>query len=269
VKQNTPSKLNINKTQEKLQTEWLGQSIFFTHLVRSTNDWAKKLAELGANEGTVTIAETQTSGRGRIGRTWISPIGGLYFSVILRPKLKPAETIKLVFVASLAIVDALKQLHGLKAKTKWPNDVLIDGRKVCGILSEMKTNGEQVKYAVLGIGINANFDVEKVLPEQLRENATSLAKELGTKVDLNELLKATLEKLESVYDLFLEKGFAPVLSKWKQSASFLGKQVEVRNEDEKLRGSAVDVDESGSLILRLNDGVMKHVFIGDVSLHVE
>jgi len=240
--------------------------MLFTSVVGSTNDWAKALAKLGAIEGTVVSAEVQTAGHGRLCRKWVSPKGGLYFSVILKPKLEPSEAIKLVFVAGLAVVGALQQLYSLKAETKWPNDVLINGQKICGILSEMSTVGREVKYVVLGVGINADFDVRKALPKELRVSATSLQNELGIKVDLNDLFRVVLEKLECAYKLFLEKGFATVLNEWKKYARFLRRQVEVTSGAEKLFGLALDVDEEGSLILKLENNVTRRIFVGDVTL---
>jgi BirA family biotin operon repressor/biotin-[acetyl-CoA-carboxylase] ligase len=235
-------------------------------MVNSTSDWAKELAELGAAEGTVTIAEAQTAGRGRFGREWISPMGGLWFSIVLRPRFKPLEAVKLVFVAGLAVADVLREIYSLRVETKWPNDVLVNGLKVCGILAEMNTTGEKVNYVVVGIGVNANFDVKRVLPEKLRNVATSLEKELGKKVKLEELFRALLERIESVYEQFIREGFAPVLKGWKSYAGFLDCAVEVTNENERLSGLALDVDDEGALALKLKDGTIRRVFIGDVSL---
>jgi BirA family biotin operon repressor/biotin-[acetyl-CoA-carboxylase] ligase len=260
---------NVDRLKEGLRTKWVGRKIFFRHSVDSTNNWAKELAKLGADEGTVAVAETQTAGRGRLERRWFSPKGGLWFSVVLRPKLETSETVKLVFVAGLAVAYVLRELYDLKAETKWPNDVLVNGQKVCGILSEMSTTEEKVNYAVLGIGINANFDTRKVLPKELRTSATSLENELGARINLDQLFKAMLEKLECIYDLFSDNGFATVLNEWKKHADFLGKRVEVRSGAEKLCGLAEDVDEDGSLIVKLDGGVTKRVFVGDVTVRVE
>lgn len=259
-------KLNVDRLQEGLRTKRLGRSVFFSKVVGSTNEWAKELTAYGAAEGTVAVAETQTCGRGRLGREWVSPKGGLWFSVVLRPELKPAEAVGLVFVSGLAVAEVLRELYGLKAETKWPNDVLVDGRKLCGILTEMNTTGEKVSYVIVGVGVNANFDVAKVFPEELRKVATSLENELGRKVKLEELFKALLERLENIYGLFLEKGFDPVLKKWKTYADFLGCQVEVASGTEKWFGLALDVENDGALIMRLEDGTVKRVFVGDVTL---
>ncbi|MEM3789137.1 MAG: biotin--[acetyl-CoA-carboxylase] ligase [Candidatus Bathyarchaeia archaeon] len=258
--------IKVEKLQEGLKTRLVGKYVFFAHEVGSTNDWARELAELGAPEGTVAIAEIQTVGRGRLGRKWLSPKGGLWFSIILKPKLKPPETVKLVFLAGLAVAEAIRELYGLKAETKWPNDVLVDGRKVCGILSEMKTIGEKVDYAIIGIGVNANIDVEKDFPKELSETATSIQKALGRRIALEELFKALLEKVDNFYQIFFKEGFTPILKEWKRYASFLGCAVEVSIDDERLEGIASDVDDSGALVLRLEDGSVKRVFVGEISL---
>jgi len=258
--------MNVNKLQEGLQTKRLGRQIFFCREVGSTNDWAKELAFFGAAEGTVAVAETQTAGHGRQDREWFSPAGGLWFSVVLKPKLQAKETVKLVFAVSLAVAEVLSEKYGLRVETKWPNDVLIDGRKVCGILAEMNTKGEKVNYAVVGIGVNVNFNADKVFSQEMRKIATSLETELGKKVSLEELFRALLEKLENVYDSFIEKDFAPILASWKKYAGFLGSQVGVRSDAERFSGLAVDVDDDGSLIVKLEDGSLKHVACGDVSM---
>jgi len=262
-------KTDVDRIQEDLRAKRFGKNIFFSRVVDSTSDWAKELATLGAPDGTVVIAETQKVGRGRLGREWVSPKGGLWFSLILRPKLKPIEAVKLVFVAGLAVAEVLRELYGLRVETKWPNDVLVNGRKVCGILAEMNSTGENVNYVVVGVGVNANFDLEKALPEELRESATSLECELGRKVDLEELFKILLEKLEYVYTKFSKEGFDPVLEKWKVYAGFLGRQVEVVSENDRLCGLALDVDGGGALVLRLEDGEIRRVFVGDLSMRMK
>jgi BirA family biotin operon repressor/biotin-[acetyl-CoA-carboxylase] ligase len=257
--------MNVDRLQEGLRTRRFGRNILFLREVGSTNDLAKELAGYGADEGMVVVAETQTFGRGRLDREWFSPVGGLWFSVVLRPELKTAEAVRLVFVAGLAVAEVLRELYGLMVETKWPNDVLVKGRKVCGILSEMNTIGEKVNYVIVGVGVNANF-VKKAFPEDLKTVATSLENELGRKVRLEELFRALLEKLENVYALFLKEGFGPVLGKWKTYAGFLGCQVEVASGTEKWVGLASDVENDGVLIMRLEDGTVKRVFVGDATL---
>jgi BirA family biotin operon repressor/biotin-[acetyl-CoA-carboxylase] ligase len=261
-----PAKISVEKLQEGLRTKRLGKRILFTHEVDSTNEWAKELAKLDTEEGTVAIAETQTAGHGRLGRDWFSPKGGLWFSVVLRPKLRASETVGLVFAAGLAAAEALHEKYDLPAETMWPNDVLVHGRKICGILCEMNTTGETVNFGIVGVGINVNFDVRKVLPRPLQDVATSVQNELGKKVPLEELLRLMLEKLEIIYDLYVKEGLASVLEKWKKHASFIGHTVHVAYEDERLLGVALDVDSEGALVLRLEDGTLRRFLSGNVSL---
>ncbi|UCF59466.1 MAG: biotin--[acetyl-CoA-carboxylase] ligase, partial [Candidatus Bathyarchaeota archaeon] len=211
-------------------------------------------------------AETQAKGRGRLGREWVSPTGGLWFSLILRPKLRPSEAVKLTFMAGLTVAKVLREMFDLRVETKWPNDVLVNERKICGILTEMNTTGETVNFVVVGVGVNTNFDVEKAFPEHLRRVATSLENELGRKVRLEELFWRLLETMENLYELFTKEGFNSILEEWKNYAGFLGRQVEVTSPTEKLSGLALDVDHDGALVLGLENGTTRRVFVGDTSL---
>jgi len=261
-----PTKIKVGQLQDDLRTKHLGRSILFSREVGSTNEWAKELAMYGAQEGTVVIAETQTRGRGRLGREWISPNGGLWFSLILRPKLRPAEATKLTFVAGLAVAKVLHEMFGLIVETKWPNDVLVNRKKICGILTEMNTTGETVNFVVVGVGVNANFDVEKIFPEELTRVTTSLENELRRKVRLEKLFTGLLETIEKLYELYTRKGFNPILEEWKGCAGFLGRRVKVTSPTEKLSGLALNVDHDGALVIRLKDERIRRVFVGDVSL---
>ena len=262
-------KIDADKLQEGLNTENFGKKIVFLHEAISTNDFAKKLANYGADEGTVVFAEEQSAGKGRLGRTWISPRGGLYFSIILKPKIRVSDAVKLVFVASLAVAETIRDLYGLNTETKWPNDVLVDGKKVCGILAETSSIGERLKFVVLGIGINANFNVREKFPKKLQKTATSLQEVLDRKVDGEKLFKKLLEKLENFYACFLQSGFVQILEEWKELASFLGRQVVVLSGNRKWTGTALNVEKDGSLILKLEDGTVKRFLSGDVTLRVE
>jgi len=260
-------KVHVNKLQEGLRARSFGRSIFFSHEVGSTNDWAKELAQSGAEQGTVAMAETQAAGRGRLDREWFSPKGGLWFSIVLRPKLLTAQAARLVFVAGLAVAETLREEFGLKVDTKWPNDVLLNGKKLCGILLEMSTTGEKVNFVVMGVGVNANF-TENVFPAELRNVASSLENELGHQVRLEDLFRRLLERLENAYEMYLERGFAPILDRWKEYAGFLGRKVEVADQNQKMNGLALDVDQDGALAVKLENGTTRRVLVGDVSLQM-
>jgi BirA family biotin operon repressor/biotin-[acetyl-CoA-carboxylase] ligase len=258
-------RLNPARLQQNLKTKLLGRTIFYSRTVTSTNAWAKKLADQGAPEGTVTIAETQTHGRGRLRRKWVSPVGGLWFSVILRPKLGLTEALKLTFVACLAVAETLEEQYGIRTEIKWPNDVLVNRQKICGVLGQTSTAGKEVNTVVLGIGINANFDAQLVLPQSIRAAATSLKTQLNHNILLEELFNRILEKLEATYMLYTRHGFSPILKEWKKRAHFLGQEVEVKNRNEMITGLAYDVDQDGSLILILKNGTQEQVYTGDMS----
>ncbi|MGB9740299.1 MAG: biotin--[acetyl-CoA-carboxylase] ligase [Candidatus Bathyarchaeia archaeon] len=210
--------MNADKIQEGLQTKKFGKTIILLHKVDSTNNFAKKLARYGAAEGTIVIAEEQTAGRGRRGQKWFSPKGGLYFSLILRPKMKVNEVVGILIAAGLAIAKTLHENYCLSVETKWPNDVLLDGKKVCGILTEVNSVGENVNYTVVGIGINANSAVSKEFPEELKPIVTSLKEKLKKKIILEDLLKRCLQKLEEVYESYVKLGFQPILDEWMKYA---------------------------------------------------
>jgi BirA family biotin operon repressor/biotin-[acetyl-CoA-carboxylase] ligase len=249
-----------------LRTKIVGKMLLFSRKTSSTNDWIRRIASSKVPEGIVAVSETQTGGRGRLRRKWFSPKGGLWFSVLLKPQMRAAETLKLVFVASLAVAEALRESYGLNAETKWPNDVLVNGKKICGILAEMKTHGEKVDYAIVGVGLNANFKVQEALPKEVADNATSVENELGKQVNYTHLLFAVLEKLDEVYRIFLEERSNAVLKRWKELAAFLGHPVTVKVDTETFTGVASDISPEGGLVLRLADGSVREFHAGDVSL---
>jgi len=252
------------KIQNGLQTDFIGQKIHYFTKVTSTNDTAKKLAVKGAEEGTIVIAETQSRGKGRFGRRWASPEGGMYFSIILRPKVSPGDALKLTFMAAAAVAKAIKKMFVLNAEVKWPNDVLLNGKKACGILTEMSTRDDAVDFVVVGIGINANVNVN-LLPEDLRNTVTSLKEEMAEEIDREQFLRVLLEELEHHYKAFIRKEFDLILEEWRSLTRLLGAYVEVVSFDEKFEGWAIDVDSSGVLIIRLKDGTLKKVVSGDVT----
>jgi BirA family biotin operon repressor/biotin-[acetyl-CoA-carboxylase] ligase len=258
--------IKLEQLQESLHTRRFGKRVFFSREVNSTSDWAKELAKIGAEEGTVTLTQAQTAGRGRLGREWTSPKGGLWFSIVLRPNQKASDAMKLVFVASMVVAEVLSEKYGLRTETKWPNDVLVNGKKICGILAEMNTKREKVNYVILGVGVNANFCAHDVLSESVRTSATSIQDELGKEIRLESLFRSVLEEMERSYDRYVEAGFVPLLERWKRHAGFLGRMVMVTDQNERLKGLALDVDLEGALILRLEDGTARRIVVGDVVL---
>jgi len=248
-----------------LQTKTIGRTIHFFLEVTSTNDIAKELALKGAKEGTVIVAVTQSRGRGRLNRKWFSPRGGLWFSIILRPKVNPRDAPKLTLTMSVAVARTINKLFNLKAEIKWPNDVLVEGKKVCGVLTETSTEGNNLNFAVLGVGVNANFSLND-FPVNLRNFSTTLKEELRREVDCEALLRSLLEETEHYYSMFAQGMFNPILIEWKRLAKFLGSYVEVTCFNEKVEGLAMDIDENGALIVKLRDQTKRKIVVGDVTI---
>ena len=216
---------------------------------------AKELARKGVVEGTIVVAESQTHGRGRLGREWLSPKGGIYFTLIFKPRISPAYAPRINLMASVAVAKAIRKAFDLKAELKWPNDVLIEGRKVCGILAEMEAEMDRVNFINLGIGINVNnpiFPYEKM--------ATSLKEELGREVSRKEFLNSVLKEINERQVLLTKED---LLGEWKSLSATLGRDVRIVAPGEEIIGQALDIDASGALILKSEDGSLRSAIAGD------
>jgi len=258
----TPDKLIAEEIAYELRTKLIGKKIYSYETTDSTMDIAHRLAQSRTPEGTAIFSEGQSKGRGRLGRNWLSPKGkGIYLSLILRPKILPTEAPKITLVSAIAVAKAIRKQTLLPALIRWPNDILVDGRKACGILTEMSAEVNTIKYIILGIGINVNTDKE-LLPK----GATSLKEESGETVSRVELTKELLRQLEQQYLLFKKEGFAPIISEWRNLSFMLGNRVKIVCQDKKLEGHAVDLDLSGALVIRLDSGFTEKVLAGDVIL---
>ncbi len=243
-----------------LDTKIIGKKILFFEEVDSTNNKAKQIA-LEENEGTVVISEMQTSGRGRRGRGWYSPKGGIYVSFILKPNVSPEKASQLTLVSSLALVETLNAMdNNLNAKIKWPNDVLVSRKKISGILTELSSDMEKINYIVVGIGINLNTEKE-ILPE----NGTSLKIEMKEEVSIKLFLKSFLEHYDLIYQEYLNGDIDQIIERWKNNSDTLGKKVKIIGINETYEGMAKDIDENGALILKTKEREIK-VYSGDVSL---
>jgi BirA family biotin operon repressor/biotin-[acetyl-CoA-carboxylase] ligase len=260
-----PDLLLPYEVEDGLRTDLVGKEIHHYMRVSSTQEAARGLAVEGAKEGTVVIAETQTRGKGRRGREWRSPAGGVYMSIILKPQINPARTPLLTLLAGVVVAKVLRRLYNLKAELKWPNDVMVNNRKICGILTEMTAETEAVNYCIVGIGINANVELAHFPPE-FRASTTSLKKELSAHVSRAELVRDLLNEIEQLYAVFRERGPAPILEEWKALTNTLGARVQVIGQTEVVKGRAVDVDQDGALIIKLADGSLKRIIAGDLSL---
>ena len=262
----TPDCLLPGEIKNGLRTRFVGKDIVFFEEVDSTNRVAKQLAQKGAAAGAVVVAEAQGKGRGRLERPYFSPAGkGIWFSVILRPHILPQEAPKCTLLAAVAVAMAMKRF-GLKAEIKWPKDILHEGKKLTGILTEMSAELDRVNYIVIGTGVNVNME-EKDFPEELRGKATSLAIMKGEKLPRVAFFQAVLEALDELCTVLEEEGFAPIVARWREYAVTLGQDVHVIGATGRgsFDGRAVDIDEEGALLVETADGV-RRVLAGDVSI---
>ncbi len=256
------SEENLNPTSitKGLTTRFMGQNVLYYHSVTSTNDIAREQALQKALEGTAVIADQQTTGRGRLKRAWVSPQGNIAVTVVLYPARKYLHY--LTMLASLAVLHGIEKTTGLKCQLKWPNDVLINNKKVCGILLESQADVDSVDYAVIGIGINVNMKLADY-PE-IASIATSLADELGREVSRLEMIRNLFIEMEKLY-LCLQAGES-LLTEWRDNLITLGKNVRVRSNEDVFEGIAEAVADDGSLLLRCPDGSLMKFMAGDVTL---
>jgi BirA family biotin operon repressor/biotin-[acetyl-CoA-carboxylase] ligase len=260
-----PDRLRALELRPLLNTHDVGQVLHCFESIGSTSDHAKALADDGAGHGEVVVAEEQTGGRGRRGRGWITAPGrNVAFSVVLRPSgLPTARAPELTLVASLAVCDALRRA-GVEAGIKWPNDILVGGRKIAGILTELAAEPDQVHWVVVGVGVNVNAR-EEDFPPELRPLATSVILERGQAAPRSLFLAACLTLLEEWYDRHAEEGFEPIRAAWKERSVTLGREVMVQVEGREVVGLAEDLDDSGALLVRTATGV-ERITSGDVAL---
>ncbi len=256
--------LSVEAISEGLGTRFIGRNVFYRPEIGSTNDEARRLADAGAPEGTLAIADYQSKGRGRLDRGWAAPPGSsLLMSLVFRPELEAHQVQRLTMSCGLAVVDTIEKETGLRVGLKWPNDVLIAGAKAGGILTEIELDRARVEYAVVGIGLNVNLDPAS-LPGDLPMPATSLSHELGSEVARLPLLRALLRRVEERYAA-LKAGRSPH-SEWAARLVTLGRPVSVSGSGAVLEGLAEGVDADGALLVRVADGRVERVLAGDVSL---
>ena len=256
--------VNQAKIQKNLSTIELGKTVFTFDTLESTNTYAKTLNRLDAPHGTVVITEEQTGGRGRLNRHWVATAGeNLLFSIIMYPVFDVQKATLLSFAGALAVTDAIETVTKLSSTCKWPNDILINGKKVCGILLESTVLHSEVEKIILGIGLNVN---QTEFPDDLRYKATSLRIESGTEIDRIALLQKILEELENRYKELSLFPPSQIVNDWKMKALIFGKKITVLENEFSFDATAIDVNEDGSLIVQTEDGTRKNVVAGDVSL---
>ena len=250
------------------KTNVIGRDIHVFEQTTSTNDVIEKLARDGVKEGAVVFAESQTKGRGRLGRMWISPERkGLWFSVLLRPDLHPQKTTQLTVASATALRRAIQSETGLHPEIKWPNDILIGGKKVAGVLTELSAELDRVRHVILGIGVDVNL-VASEFPPELRKLATSLKIESGRMIARAELATAILRELDSDYARICSGFFAEVADEWQEHCKTIGREVTIQIGERRIRGHAESLDDDGALLLRTDHGRLERITGGDVTLEI-
>ena len=244
----------------------IGSQVLFYSETDSTNTVAAKLAEEGAAEGTVVLAETQLRGKGRLGRQWVSPAGvNIYCSVVLRPDILPVRAFELTFLSAVAVARTIEHTTRLRPQIKWPNDILVNRLKVAGLLNEMNAETEKVHFVILGIGVNVNMEREQ-FPAELRHPASSLAIEEGAPVSRAAFLRELLTNLDGLYQAYAVEGFGPVREEWLARCHMLGHAVSVDQHGRVLSGRVDGIDEDGALLITTADGRSERILAGDVTL---
>jgi len=260
----TPHLLDGTDLKTLLGTDVIGSEILTFGRVTSTNDVAVELARSGAREGTVVVAEEQTRGRGRLGRTWYSPPRcGLWFSIVLKPPLSGADIVTVSLAVALGVVEVLRDRYGVRAELKWPNDVVVNSKKICGILAEGDFVIRQVQFVIVGVGVNVLND-EQDFPAEIRTIATSLKLETGETPPRSKVLADLLEGIERRYLILCDRGFAAIRDEMVGLSSLMGKLVRVTTVKDEIVGVVQDIDEAGRLVIRKENGAHERILAGDV-----
>lgn len=243
-----------------LKTKIIGKKIIYLKKTDSTNSYCKNLVKKNIEEGTIVVTDIQEKGKGRKNRKWSSPDGGIWFSAILYPKIPPQNAMILTMAASISIVEAIKKSTDLNPIIKWPNDVLINGKKICGILTELDAEIDEINYAIVGIGINVNNNLEK----DLQNFATSLKIESNQNISRVNLFKNILKSLDENYNYIKSSNYKKIRDLWFLNAKIVGKKVKIDREKDTIIGVVSDLDESGCLIIKTKKG-FKKIVTGDVT----
>lgn len=261
----SPDILTLEEIEGYLKTDFIGRKIYYYDSIDSTNDKAKQMAREEL-EGTLVIAEEQIEGKGRLGRQWLSPKAkGIWMSLILKPKLEPYNVGSITLLGAASVYKALEKM-GIESQIKWPNDILINGKKLAGILTEMSAELNMINYLVMGIGINVNLEGED-LPDDLKNSATSLKIEEGEEIDRKILVANILNEFEKLYIPFLnEKSNSKAIEICRKNSATIGKEVRIIQGKKERLGKAVDINEKGELLVEFQDGELEKIFAGEVSV---
>ena len=252
------SKPDIPLSEEvlfELNTNIVGKNVHYFRSLESTNLFAKELIKKNAEEGTIVVADIQTKGRGRKDRSWFSPEGGLWFSVILYPNIPTQYAMLLTMATSISIVQAIKELTGLSAVIKWPNDLLLEGKKICGILTELDAELDRINYSVVGVGINVN----NVLEDELCNKANSIFNIYNSKISRVDLLRLIIKYLDVNYAKLISNDYNYIRELWFENTDIIGRNVRLKLEKYEIEGIVIDIDDTGALILENIDKKIKIV----------
>ena len=260
-----PDVLSYSELKSRIRNNWAGGEIYYYEETGSTNIDAKRLGEEGAAHGTIVVADKQNAGRGRRGRAWQSPAGkDIYFTILLRPSFEPDKASGLTLVMALSVAQAVERKCNLKAGIKWPNDVVLNGKKICGILTEMNMETDYIQHVVIGVGINVNLDE---MPEEISQTATSILWESGEKTARAELLQEVLARFEENYGMYeKESDLSYMLEEYNSYLVNVGKQVKVLDPKGEFEGIARGINASGELLIETPDGKVAEVYAGEVSV---
>jgi BirA family biotin operon repressor/biotin-[acetyl-CoA-carboxylase] ligase len=245
--------------RQSLKTKIIGKKIYYFKTLSSTNQYAKQLVKKNIDEGSIIVSDVQTMGRGRKSRTWYSPREGLWFSVVLYPNIPPQRGMLITMTTSVSVAQAIQEVTGLNPVIKWPNDLLIDGKKVCGILTELDAEMDKINYAAIGVGINVN----NPLGGDLKNKAVSLMKKTGSKISRVKLLKSIIKHFDENYNMLNSGDTDSIRDLWFNYANIIGKRVRVEGEKSAVEGVVSGVDETGCLIIKTNGGNVQ-VVSGDL-----
>jgi BirA family biotin operon repressor/biotin-[acetyl-CoA-carboxylase] ligase len=262
----TPEAITADEIRLGLHTKFIGQNIHYQESVESTQKIAQRLADENVPEGTVVIAEEQISGRGRMGRQFYSPkFTGIWMSMILRPNIPLPKTPQLTLLTAVAVVQAIEEQAGITPEIKWPNDILLRGKKLTGILTELQAEADRIHSVIIGIGINVNQQLED-FPEELHSIATSIFIEKGEKVSRSSLIRSFFSKFEKLYLHYLNEGFLPIKLLWESYAVSIGKHIKARTLTSVIEGKALGITSDGVLQIEDQFGKIHHVYSADIEI---
>ncbi|MDM5154161.1 biotin--[acetyl-CoA-carboxylase] ligase [Bacillus sp. DX1.1] len=261
-----PDKVTANEIQLGLQTEFIGRTVYFEESVESTQHIAARLAYEGAAEGTIVVAEEQLAGRGRLSRKWHSPKGtGIWMSIILRPTVPVHQAPQLTLLAAVSVAQAIEKCTGVNVGIKWPNDILIQGKKAVGILTEMQADPDKINAVIIGIGINVNQKQEH-FADEIQHIATSLAIEVGKPIARAELMQHIFLQMEKLYQEYLKNGFSVIKLLWESYAVSIGKEITARTMKDAITGVAKGITADGVLMLEDHEGHIHHIHSADIEI---